>query len=74
MLEEFLDTNATLFADDYLVIKIDTETMERGDEIGKMTNRYTGYREITERTARVNAPVRVRGNLVLAEHIAFGAE
>jgi hypothetical protein len=35
VLEEFLDTNANLFADDYLVIKIDTETMEHGGETGK---------------------------------------
>jgi hypothetical protein len=35
VLEEFLDKNASLFADDYLVIKIDIETMERGDEVGK---------------------------------------
>lgn len=35
MLEEFLDTNANLFADDYLVLKIDVENMEHGDEIGK---------------------------------------
>ncbi len=32
--EEFLETNAGLFADDYLVIKIDVETMAHGDEIG----------------------------------------
>ncbi len=35
MLEEFLDTNAALFADDYLVLKIDVEEMEHGDEIGQ---------------------------------------
>ena len=35
MLEEFLDTNAGLFADDYLVLKIDTQKMEHGDETGK---------------------------------------
>ena len=32
MLEEFLDTNANLFADDYLVLKIDIEKMKHGDE------------------------------------------
>ena len=31
MLEEFLDTNASLFADDYLVLKIDVDTMENGE-------------------------------------------
>lgn len=35
MLEEFLDTNAQLFADDYIVLKIDVEEMEHGEEIGK---------------------------------------
>lgn len=35
MLEEFLDTNAALFADDYIVLKIDVEEMQHGDEIGK---------------------------------------
>lgn len=35
MLEEFLDTNDSLFADDYLIIKIDTEEMDRGEEIGQ---------------------------------------
>ena len=35
MLEEFLDTNADLFADDYLVLKIDVEEMEHGDDIGQ---------------------------------------
>ena len=39
MLEEFLDTNAALFADDYLVLKIDIEEMEHGDEIGKKLRR-----------------------------------
>jgi len=34
-LEEFLDTNAALFSDDYLVLKIDVEEMEHGDEIAK---------------------------------------
>ena len=35
MLEEFLDKNRALFADDYLVLKIDVEEMKHGDEIGK---------------------------------------
>ncbi len=35
MLEEFLDTYANLFADDYLVLKIDVEKMKHGDETGK---------------------------------------
>ena len=35
MLEEFLDTNAALFADDYIVLKIDVEEMQHGDVIGK---------------------------------------
>ena len=35
MLEEFLDTNTSLFADDYLVLKIDIEKMQHGDETGK---------------------------------------
>ena len=35
MLEEFLDTNANLFTDDYLVLKIDVEKMKHGDETGK---------------------------------------
>ena len=35
MLEEFLDTNANLFADDYLILKIDVEEMEHGAETGK---------------------------------------
>ncbi len=35
MLEEFLDTNASLFSDDYLVLKIDTQQMEHGEETGK---------------------------------------
>ena len=34
-LEGFLDTNAPLFADDYIVLRIDIETMERGDEVAK---------------------------------------
>jgi hypothetical protein len=32
VLEEFLDKNAHLFADDYIVIKIDTEMMTHGAE------------------------------------------
>lgn len=32
-LEEFLDTNAALFADDYIVVKIDVEEMEHGGEV-----------------------------------------
>ncbi len=35
MLEEFLDTNANLFIDDYVVLKIDVEKMARGEETGK---------------------------------------
>jgi hypothetical protein len=35
VLEEFLATNARLFADDYLVLKIDVETMEHGEETGR---------------------------------------
>ena len=35
MLEEFLDTSAHLFADDYLVLKIDVEKMEHGGETEK---------------------------------------
>ena len=35
MLEEFLDTNADLFADDYVVLKIDVEKMEHGDETAR---------------------------------------
>ena len=31
MLEEFLDTNAELFVDDYVVLKIDVEQMEQGE-------------------------------------------
>jgi hypothetical protein len=34
VLEEFLETNDSLFADDYLVLKIDIETMTHGDEVG----------------------------------------
>jgi hypothetical protein len=33
VLEEFLDTNARFFADDYLVLKIDVETMEGGEAV-----------------------------------------
>ncbi len=39
MLEEFLDTNTDLFADDYLVLKIDVEKMEHGDETAKRLRR-----------------------------------
>lgn len=35
MLEEFLDSNATLFADDYLVLKIDVSAMVHGSEIAQ---------------------------------------
>jgi hypothetical protein len=35
VLEEFLDTNAGLFADDYVVLKIDVEKMEQGDEVAQ---------------------------------------
>ena len=35
MLEEFLETNKTLFADDYLVLKIDVDEMQHGDAVGK---------------------------------------
>ncbi len=41
MLEEFLDTNAGLFADDYLVLEIDVETMENGEATA---NRLRGER------------------------------
>lgn len=36
MLEEFLDSNAALFADDYLVLKIDIVEMEHGEEVAKL--------------------------------------
>jgi hypothetical protein len=35
VLEEFLDTNAKLFADDYLILEIDVETMENGEATAK---------------------------------------
>jgi hypothetical protein len=33
VLEEFLDSNASLFADDYIVLKIDVEQMQHGNDI-----------------------------------------
>ncbi len=42
-LEEFLDANAALFADDYIILKIDVEEMEHGDEIaGRLRGDRTG--------------------------------
>ena len=35
MLEEFLDKSRDLLADDYIVLKIDQEAMEHGEEVGK---------------------------------------
>jgi hypothetical protein len=49
VLEEFLDTNASLFVDDYLVIKIDTQNMQHGDETARVLrgNRGGGIPWIT---------------------------
>ena len=35
MLEEFLDTNSALFADDYVGLKIDVEQMAHGSDVAK---------------------------------------
>ena len=39
MLEEFLDSNTALFADDYLVLKIDIEEMEHGGDVARSLRR-----------------------------------